>query len=476
MFLIFEELDTTTLHLQIRKDTEKHVLHTDRRQHLKVFHVLAVNPEGSQYLVRDADKHVHYGVWRSQLMIILEILQLIGKIDVVVPYEGTKSHRTKFAVVRNGRKETQADPGFKTFDFAYVKKATCNVTKGSRATVSESYGYSSMDYERCPESASGCYCPSLKSNTVGNKEIASIFIAISDSIRSLDPQGDFYNPLHPLVEERKRKFSEIIGTAAGLDGEESERIIGEGMTLFCNMIPSTVVKEESGINDPWVPRILRHLELEIQNFLQDMPIMPHTDRKNCPHENFNILACTSKFVKLKDGSVLRLGGLLYFREVCSHFVSSKEIGDVLEQRLKSHLGQMAIELKEIYPHVPRLLKSKQGGGIFPSRPHLNKCVYFSILVDRINLVSSVHNLTLPRRVELCLITLALNGMDLPWEILTRWADSTLPKNNLFLAFVEAATKMNHGTICSSPSFRRSQPSLARPASLPEILFMNQVRC
>jgi hypothetical protein len=91
---------------------------------------MAVNSEGSQYLVRDADKHVHYGVWRSQLIIILEVLQLIGKIDVVVSYEGTKSHRTKFAVVRNGRKETQADPGFKTFDFAYVKKATCNLTKG----------------------------------------------------------------------------------------------------------------------------------------------------------------------------------------------------------------------------------------------------------------------------------------------------------------------------------------------------------
>jgi hypothetical protein len=209
-----------------------------------------------------------------------------------------------------------------------------------------------MDYERCPDRDSGCYCPSLKSNTVGNKEIASIFIAISNSIRSLDAQGEFYDPLHPLVEERKKKFSERIGTAAGLDGEESDRIIGEGTTLFCNTIPSTVVKEESGINDPWVPRILRHLELEIQNFLQDMPIMPHTDRKNCPHENFNILACTSKFVKLKDGSVLRLGGLLYFREVCSHFVSRKEIGDVIEQHLKSHLRKMAIELKEIYPHVP----------------------------------------------------------------------------------------------------------------------------
>jgi hypothetical protein len=300
---------------------------------------------------------------------------------------------------------------------------------------------------------------------------------MSDSIRDMDSNADFYDPLHPLVEDRKTKFSVRIGTASGLDGEESERIIGEGMTLFCNLVPSDLLKEECGQKDTWEPRILRHLELEVENFLQEIPIMPHTDRKNCTHENFNILACTSKFVILKDQSVLRLGGLLYFREVCSHFVSRKEICDVIEQHLTSHLREIPMELKgEIYPHVPRLLKSKQGGGIFPYRPHLNKCVYFSILVDRINLVSSVHNLTLPRRVELCSITLALNGMDLPWEILTRWADSTLPKNNLFLAFVEAATKMNHGTICSSPSFRRSQPSLARPASLPEILFMNQVRC
>jgi hypothetical protein len=115
---------------------------------------------------------------------------------------------------------------------------------------------------------------------VGNREIASIFLAISDSIRSLEAKGDFYNPLHPLVEEQKKKFSERIGTAAGLDGDESKRIIGEGMTLFCNTIPSTVIKEESRISDPWVPRILRQLELEIQKFLQDMPIIPHTDRKS----------------------------------------------------------------------------------------------------------------------------------------------------------------------------------------------------
>jgi hypothetical protein len=155
----------------------------------------------------------------------------------------------------------------------------------------------------------------------------------------------------------------------------------------------------------------------------------------------------------------------------------KEIGDVIEQHLTLHLREIPMELKgEIYPHVPHLLKSKQGGGIFPSTPHLNKCMYFSILVNQINLVSSVHNLTLPRRVELCLITLALNGMDLPWEILTCWADTTLPKKHLFIAFEEAATKMNNGMICSSPSFRQSQPSFTRPASLPEILFMNQVRC
>jgi hypothetical protein len=265
---------------------------------------MAVNPKGSQYLVRDADKHVHYSVWRSQLLIILKVLQLIGKIDVIVPYEGTKSHCTKFARVRNGWKETQADPGFKNFDFNYVKKAMCSLTKGSRANVSESHGYSSLDYERYPNKDSGCYQPSLKSNTVGNKEIASMFISISDSIHNMDSKGDFYDPLHPLVKEQKKKFSERIGTAAGLDGEESKRIIGEGMTLFCNTVPSKLVKEESGKKDPWVPRILHHLELKIDNFLQDMPIMAHTDRKNCPHENFNILACTSKFVRLKDESVL----------------------------------------------------------------------------------------------------------------------------------------------------------------------------
>jgi hypothetical protein len=298
---------------------------------------MAVNPEGRQYLVRDADKHVHYGVWRSQLIIILEVLQLIGKIDVIVPYEGTKSHHTKFAILRNRRKETQANPGFKNFDFDYVKKTTCNLTEGSRANVSEFYQYLLLDYEHYPGKDSGCYCPSLKINTVENKEIASMFLSISDSIRNMDSKGDFYDPLRQLVQERKKKFSERIGRTAGLDGEESKRITGEGMTLFCNMVPSKLVKEESGKKDPWVPRILCHLELKIENFLQDMPIMPHTDRKNCPHENFNILACTSKFVRLKDESVLRLGGLLYFREVRSHFVSRKEIGDVIEQHHKLHL-------------------------------------------------------------------------------------------------------------------------------------------
>jgi hypothetical protein len=286
--------------------------------------------------------------------------------------------------------------------------------------------------------------------------------------------NQFYNPLHPLVNVRKKKFSVRIGTATGLDGEESERIIGEGMTLFRNTVPSELLKEKGGMTDTWEPKSLRHLELEIENFRKDMPIMPHTDRKNCPHDNFNILACTSKFFQLADKSIVRLGGLLYFREVCSHFLSRTEIGGVIEQNLKNKLREMPIELREVNPHVPHLLQSKEGG-IFSLPPHLNKCMYFSILVDRITLVSTVHHLTLPRRVELCSITLALNGMDLPWEILTRWAESSkLPRRNLFMAFVEAATKNNHGTICSNSSFRRSQPSNNRPKSLPEILFMNQV--
>jgi hypothetical protein len=167
MFLIFEELDRTTLHLPIRQDTEKHVLHKDHRQHLKAYHIIAVHPDGSQYLVRDADKHVHYGLWQPQLVMILELLQLISKIDVVVPYEGTKSHGTKFAIIRNGRETTLADPGFKNFNFHYVKKATCNIMKGTSANVVEAYGYASQAFEKYPDKESGCYRPSLKSNTVG---------------------------------------------------------------------------------------------------------------------------------------------------------------------------------------------------------------------------------------------------------------------------------------------------------------------
>jgi hypothetical protein len=99
------------------------------------------------------------------------------------------------------------------------------------------------------------------------------------------------------VEDWKKKFSAGIGTAAGLDAEENKRIIGERMTLFCNMVPLELLKEERKKKDTREPKILCHLELEIENFQQDMPIMPHTDRKNCPHENFNIVACTSKCVK-----------------------------------------------------------------------------------------------------------------------------------------------------------------------------------
>jgi hypothetical protein len=127
---------------------------------------------------------------------------------------------------------------------------------------------------------------------------------MSDSIRNMDSNGNFYNPLHPLVDDRKNKFSVRIGTATGLDGEESERIIGEGMTIFCNTVPSELLKEEGEMKDTWEQGSLRHLELEVEHFGQDMLIMPHTDRKNCPHEYFNILACTSKCLRLDDESIV----------------------------------------------------------------------------------------------------------------------------------------------------------------------------
>jgi hypothetical protein len=162
MFVIFEELTTSTLDLGILQATENQVLHPDRRNHLKGNNAIAINPKGSQYLVLVTHRHVHYGVWRSQLIIILELLHLCDKIDILVPYEGRKSHHTYFAIVMNGQKDTMTDPGFNTFDFEYVVKETRNRQKGSRANIAESFGYSSLSFEATPDKASGCYRPSLK--------------------------------------------------------------------------------------------------------------------------------------------------------------------------------------------------------------------------------------------------------------------------------------------------------------------------
>jgi hypothetical protein len=339
-------------------------------------------------------------------------LQLTNQIDIVVPYQGKKSHDTDFAIVRNGREATRTDPGYNSFDFDYVMNATRNLEKGSRANVAESFGFSLLSFEAAPDKAAGCYRPSMKKNTVGNCDIASLFLSMTDSIRYMDPEKVFYNPLHPQVADWQYKFSRRIGTEAGFDNDLSKRIIGEGMTLFFNPIPSQFIEKSkdqaSGIEEP---QSLRHLELEIADFLKDMPIKPHTDRKNCALDNFNILTCTLKCVLLPDGQVARIGGLLYFRESCSHFVAREKIGDIIEHHLQVKITEMPVELKEVIPHVPQLLKSEQGG-IFAHPPHLNKCVYFSLLVNRINHLSRVHQLTLPRCVELCSIALALNGMEI----------------------------------------------------------------
>ena len=98
-------------------------------------------------MVRDAHCHVHYGVWRSQLVILMELLDLLGKITLVVPYPSTKSHLTTFAIVRNGGKDTAKDPGFKAFDFAHVLSET----------MAESYGYSTQSFEAIPDNESGHY-------------------------------------------------------------------------------------------------------------------------------------------------------------------------------------------------------------------------------------------------------------------------------------------------------------------------------
>jgi hypothetical protein len=457
LFLIFEEMHSTTQELNLNRDTEKRVLHPLRRNHLKGYHIISINPNGNQYLVHRAGVHVHYGVWRPQLCIILEAMELLGLLGCIMPYVGTKSHDTEFAIVRNGHDATMADPGFKGFGFDYVQSHISNLVQGTRANFAESFGYSTMSFESTPEKTSGHYRPSLKTNTVGNANIANIFLSMSDTVRYLDKGQRFYNPSHPLVPDRHAKFSFRIGTEAGLSAEQSQTIIGEGLTIFSNPVPSQFLREdvvEASVMEEkstWEPRSLRHLELEIISFLPDMPIKPHTDRHNCPHPNFDILACTSKCFQLADGKVARIGGLLYFRGVCSYFLSREEIGDVIQHHIQCKINNLPIELKVVLPHVPDLLKSKRGGGIFSSPPHANKCMYFSILVDRINLLSTFHQLTLPRRVELCSIALAVNGMNLPWSILTGWSKtkSSLPRDNLFKAFIEEATKINNGTICSS---------------------------
>jgi hypothetical protein len=482
LFLIFEEIHPKAADINLNKNTEKHVLHPERRNHLKWYHILSINPNGNQYLVRQAGKHVHYGVWRPQLCIILETLELLGLLGCVVPYVGNKSHNTAFAIIRNGHDDTLADSGFQSFDFDFVQKQTTNVDKGSRANYAESYGYSTTSFEPTHEKASGHYRPALKANTVGNAIIAKIFLSMSETVRDMDKQGRFHNESNDLVGTRRSKFSLRIGMEAGLSQQQSELIIGEGLTIFSNHVPSHFLSDNdvqaSGIDKKksWEASSLRHLELEINAFLEEMPIKPHTDRHNCPHPNFDILACSSKCFRKSDGTVSRIGGLLYFRDVCSFFMSRQDIGDVIQLHIENKINNLPIELKVVLPHVTDLLKSRRGGGIFSCPPHANKCMYFSILVDRINLVSRVHELTLPRRVELCSIVLALNGMDLPWSILTGWAKTkkSLPKDNLFMAFVQEATEMNNGTICSSASFRRCQPSVNSPMTLAQILQMNQV--
>jgi hypothetical protein len=244
-----------------------------------------------------------------------------------------------------------------------------------------------------------------------------------------------------------------------MDRSQSEQIIGEGITLVYNPFPLDEIEfnhDEDSCGEWSEPHNLWHLELELNDFLTLMPIKPHTDRKNCPHANFDILACTSKCWKLPDGNYARMGGLLYFRDVCSYFVSREEIGLVLEKRIQAKIDELPIGLKEVIPHVPRLLKKLKHGGLFSSPAHVNKCMYFSILIDRINHVSRVHRLSLQRRVELCSIAMATNGMDVPWSVLTRWGESynSLPNNNLFIAFIRNATAKN-GTVCSNGSFWRT---------------------
>jgi hypothetical protein len=477
LFLIFEELHSTAVDVHLNNDAKKNVLHQECRKYLKYYHILSIHPNGNQYLVRQAGKHVHYGVWRPQLYIILETLELLGLLGCIVPYVGNKSHNTEFAIIHNGNTDTRADPGFQAFDFDFVEQVTRNVLKGSRANYAESYGYSTMSFEATHEKASGQYRPLLKANTVGNANIAQLFLSMSETVRSMDKQGRFHNRSDDLVESRRTKFSFRIGMEAGLSELESEKIIGEGLTIFNNPVPYQFLSDDGSQEEKktWEPSSLRHLELEIKAFLDDMPIMPHTDRHNCPHPNFDILACSSKCFRKHDGTVSRLGGLLYFRDVCSHFMSREDIGDVIQHHIERKINELPIELKVVLPHVTDLLKSRRGG-IFSCQPHANKCMYFSILVDRINLLSRVHELTLPRRVELCSIVLALNGMDLPWSILTGWArtERSLPKENLFMAFIQEATKMNNGTICSGSAFRRCQPSANSPMTLAQILHMNQV--
>jgi hypothetical protein len=190
VFIIVEELQEHAVWGKPPKTKQGlcEFLEKGRKNFIKCYHVIAVNPIAQVYLLRDLHLSVHGGLLRPAIKPFLKGITNDGCKHRYYDSR-VRMYSTPFLIIRNGKGATSL-PSFNNLLFSLALSKVNERVVGSHWNSQCSWGYASLDIrQRNPEDL--VTMPSFKKTNVEDK-ILPQFVVLSKLLLEVDSERRFY--------------------------------------------------------------------------------------------------------------------------------------------------------------------------------------------------------------------------------------------------------------------------------------------